>query len=68
LALARAEEPTKAWVGNENPCSEEDMYLFYVATEVTIGNTLQEWRKTPTAWLGCQRMGGQTSLPKGPSA
>jgi hypothetical protein len=31
-------DPTKAWVGLGNPCSEEDMDLFYAAIEVTIGD------------------------------
>jgi hypothetical protein len=34
-------DPTKIWVGYDpygNPCSEEDMSIFYAATTITLGN------------------------------
>ena len=31
-------DPSKAWIGKENPCNEEDMDLFYAATVITIGD------------------------------
>jgi hypothetical protein len=28
----------KIWLGSYNPCSEEDMNIFYATTTITLGN------------------------------
>jgi hypothetical protein len=28
----------KIWVGSDNPCSTDDMHIFYAATSITLGN------------------------------
>jgi hypothetical protein len=43
-------DPSKIWVGYGNPCSKEDMDLFYGATTIILGNG----NKTPfwhAPWL-----------------
>ena len=42
--------PDKLWVGLGNPCTDEDLELFYAATRITIGNgsTADFWR---SPWL-----------------
>jgi hypothetical protein len=43
-------DPSKAWIGSENPCNEADMKFFYAATIITIedGRTANYWHKP---WL-----------------
>jgi hypothetical protein len=43
-------DPSKAWIGNELPCDEADMDLFYAATTITIGDgcTVSFWH---SPWL-----------------
>ena len=47
-------DPTKAWVGKENPCNKEDIDLFYAATIITIGDgrTANFWQ---SPWLHGQK-------------
>jgi hypothetical protein len=45
------DDNTKIWRGAANPCTKDDMYIFYAATSITLGNG----RKTPfwaAPWLG----------------
>jgi hypothetical protein len=43
-------DPSMIWVGSSNPCSMEDMEIFYAATQITVGNSC----KTPFGRpLGC---------------
>ena len=37
----RVEGSGKIWVGYENPCTNEDMDIFYAATKISIGNGLK---------------------------
>ena len=50
MALAEWRSPDKLWVGLGNPCTDEDLELFYAATRITIGNgsTADFWR---SPWL-----------------
>jgi hypothetical protein len=36
-------DPNKLWIGSGNPCSDDDMELFYAATTITLG----DGKKTP---------------------
>jgi hypothetical protein len=47
-------DPSKAWIGNEHPCNEAGMELFYAATTITIryGRTASFWQ---TPWLHRRR-------------
>jgi hypothetical protein len=40
-------DPNKLWVGFGNPCTEEDMNIFFAATSITLRNG----KKTP--FLAC---------------
>jgi hypothetical protein len=31
-------DSSKIWAGSKNPCSKEDMEIFYAATTIAIGN------------------------------
>jgi hypothetical protein len=34
-------DPNKMWVGSGNPCSEQDMDIFYAGTTITVGNGME---------------------------
>jgi hypothetical protein len=36
--LLEWKDPNKIWIGSGNPCSDQDMELFYAATTITVGN------------------------------
>jgi hypothetical protein len=47
-------DPNKIWAGSGNPCTKEDMDIFYTATEISLGNG----NKTPfwqAPWLHGRR-------------